>query len=179
MPAKILRETERSKETFVKHFEDHYTQFPDLPIWVVGEICSFGTLSEMLSNLHRRDQMAIASVYRLKYDEVTSWAHALTYIRNICAHHARLWDKVFRITPKLPTNNANWAKMKGREKTVYVSALVLNWMLAHDSVDVDAHKKWKVKLESLMDRMQSRFPTLFIATGFDPNWKRNPLWWQY
>lgn len=176
---KILRETERSKEMFVKHFENHYTQFPDLPVWVVSEICSFGSLSEMLSNLLRRDQTAIASVYRLQYDEVASWAHALTYVRNICAHHARLWDKEFRITPMLPTNNANWMKMKGREKTVYVAALMLNWMLAHDSIDAGAHKAWKVKLEELMDRLQKAFPTLFLATGFEQNWKRNPLWWQY
>jgi len=79
----------------------------------------------------------------------------------------------------LPANNANWVKMKGRERTVYVAALVLNWMLAHDSVDEVAYKAWKAELETLMDRLQTKFPTHFLATGFDANWKRNPLWWQY
>lgn len=176
---KILRETERSKETFVKHFQSHYSQFPDLPIWVVSEICSFGSLSEMLSNLLRKDQMAIATIYRLQCEEVVSWAHSLTYVRNICAHHARLWDKDFRITPMLPTNNANWQKMKGRERTVFVSALILNWMLAHDSIDKSAHSQWKIKLEALMDKLQAKFPNLFLFTGFDACWKKNPLWWQY
>lgn len=177
--AKIVRETERSKEIFVNHFQTHYTQFPDLPIWVVSEICSFGSLSEMLSNMLNKDQARIASVYKLQFDEMVSWAHALTYARNICAHHARLWDKTFRISPMLPASNANWAKLKDSNQSVYVFSLALNWMLAHDSIAKDAHAQWKRKLEGLMDKLQASYPKLFAATGFSENWKKNPLWWQY
>lgn len=176
---KIVKETERSKETFVRHFQLRYNEFPDMPIWVVSEICSFGSLSEMLSNMLRCDQQAISAIYKLQHDEIVSWSHSLTYIRNICAHHSRLWDKTFRITPKLPSTNANWMRVKGLEKTVFVAALMLNWMLAHDSIDQQAHKQWKNKLEALMDRLLVAYPKQFAETGFDTNWKTNPLWWQY
>nr|WP_245153128.1 Abi family protein [Xanthomonas oryzae] len=31
-----------------------------------------------------------------------SWLHALTSIRNICAHHSRLWNRELGIRPELP-----------------------------------------------------------------------------
>ncbi|WP_349293799.1 Abi family protein [Marinobacter sp. M3C] len=31
-----------------------------------------------------------------------SWLHTLTIVRNICAHHARLWNRELGIKPELP-----------------------------------------------------------------------------
>jgi len=174
----VIAETRRSSEVFVKHFEQCYSQYPDLPIWVVSEICSFGTLSKMYSNMHNADQGAISSEYGLQYLVLKSWLHALTYVRNICAHHARLWDKVLKISPVLPKRK-NWQKLAGLDKTVYVITLMLNWLMAHDSIDQDAHKQWKDRMETLMDGFSSRFPLLLSHTGFNKDWKKNPLWWQY
>ena len=176
--ATVIAETRRSSEVFVKHFEKCYSQYPDLPIWVVSEICSFGTLSKMYANLHNSDQGAIASEYELQYLVLRSWLHSLTYVRNICAHHARLWDKVLQISPEVPRRK-NWQKVIGFEKTLYVVVLMLNWLMAHDSVDKDAHRHWKTSMERLMDDFVVRFPALFAYTGFPVNWKKNPLWWQY
>ena len=174
----IHSETQRSSEIFVKHFEQCYTEYPDLPIWVVGEICSFGTLSKMYSNMLNTDQGMVSSRYDLQYLTLESWIHSLTYVRNICAHHARLWDKIFQISPSLPKRK-NWQKLQGLEKTVFVTALMLNWLLAHDSIDVSSHEAWKHKLEELMDGFAGRYPRLLSFTGFSRDWKKNPLWWQY
>lgn len=181
----VQAETRRSSEVFVKHFKQCYSQYPDLPIWVVSEICSFGTLSKMYSNMLNVDQAAVASEYELQYLVLQSWLHALTYVRNICAHHARLWDKILKISPQLPKRK-NWQKLltaesgqNTNERKLYVVVLMLNWLMAHDSVDKDAHLQWKNRFEALMDAFLVDFPQLLKYTGFSTDWKKNPLWWQY
>lgn len=174
----LLQETNRSSEIFVKHFEQTYTEYPNLPIWVVSEICSFGTLSRMYSNMLNLDQGKVASQYGLQYIVLSSWMHVLTYARNICAHHSRLWDKTLQISPSLPLRK-NWQKMKGREKTLFVMILMINWMLAHDSIDPADRQRWKSRIEKLMDGFATTAPNLFHLTGFTLGWKKNPLWWQY
>lgn len=174
----VLSETKRSSEVFVKHFEKCYSEYPALPIWVVSEICSFGTLSKLYSNMLNSEQGRIASEYGLQYLVLKSWLHTLTYVRNICAHHARLWDKVLQISPRLPERK-NWQRMRGLERTVFAVAVMLNWMLAHDSIDKAEHRRWKANVESLMDSFAIRFPALLAYMGFPIDWKKNPLWWQY
>ena len=173
----LLSETKRSRELFVRHFEKTYTQYPDLPIWMVAEICSFGTLSRMYSNLRNAEQGVIAKDYGLQYCVLSSWLHTFTYVRNVCAHHARLWDKRVSIAPKLPQGN-NWTKVGQSVGTIYAVVLMLNWMLAHDSVSSKLHTDWKKRMETLLDKLRNRFPHLMIHTGFPLNWKTNPLWWQ-
>lgn len=173
----LVEETTRSRELFVKHFEQTYVEYPDLPIWVASELCSFGTLSKMYWYMLTADQTAIAKEYGMPFFVLDSWLHALTFLRNVCAHHGRLWDKRLNVTPKLPTGK-NWANVSSRSRTIFVSALILNWMLAHNSIDVKAHADWKLKLEKILDSLNSAFPQLTFYTGFPQNWKKNPLWWQ-
>lgn len=62
----IINETQRSNEIFINHFKQTYTEFPDLPIWVALEICSFGTLSKMFAHMLRCDMRPIATRYSLQ-----------------------------------------------------------------------------------------------------------------
>jgi abortive infection bacteriophage resistance protein len=43
----------------------------------------------------------IATKYSLHHKTLISWMHFLTYIRNLCAHHSRLWNKELAIKPVL------------------------------------------------------------------------------
>lgn len=94
----VDREESRSSETFVAHFTAKYGG--PLPVWVVTEILSFGTLSRLYSGMERADQDRIAAAFGI-LNKVPSgdgslagnWLNHLRYIRNTCAHHARLWNK--------------------------------------------------------------------------------------
>src|SRR3989304_1360214 len=100
-------EAKRSSELFVNHFKNTYTEFPDLPVWIATEVMSFGGLSKMVAGMHKRDQKEIALRYGLQPNILRSWMHHLVYIRNLCAHHSRLWDRVWEIKPELPAGE-NW-----------------------------------------------------------------------
>jgi abortive infection bacteriophage resistance protein len=76
---KLREEVNRSKELFVLQFQRTYTRFPDLPVWIVTEVMSFGMLSRMLSGLLNADLRAMATRYGIKVDTLKSWTHHLTY----------------------------------------------------------------------------------------------------
>ena len=170
----LVSETKRSNELFVKHFEKKYTQFPDLPIWTALEICSFGTLSKMFQNMLRLDMKPIAARYSLQATILDSCMHSFVYVRNICAHHSRLWDKMFSISPQLPPGN-KWNVVRSANNKVYATAMLLNWMLAHDSFGEAMHAEWKLRFESVVDSLFDRFPSLVKYTGIPAGWKDQDL----
>lgn len=91
----------RSRETFMTHNKEKY----GLPvaIWVACEVWDFGCMSTLFSGLKTADQDAIASSYGLEDGRVfASWLRSLNYLRNVCAHHSRLWNRNIVEGPKLP-----------------------------------------------------------------------------
>jgi len=89
-----------NKELFVRHHLNKYKGH--FPIWVIVEIFSFGVLSRAYSNLNIIDQKEIAkNCFNVNYQLLESWLNNLSYIRNICAHYGRLYNKKMTITPKL------------------------------------------------------------------------------
>ena len=73
------------------------------PLWVVCEIMSLGHLSTFYQNIKRpHDRNLIAKEYCLDEKVLTSFLHHLSHVRNLCAHHSRIWNRRFTITIRLP-----------------------------------------------------------------------------
>jgi abortive infection bacteriophage resistance protein len=98
----LYKELRRSdEEAFLKFQNTYKNEFP--PSWMTFEISSFGTLSiiyRYLKSSHARRQFA--KFYGLSDPVMESWLHSIVYIRNICAHHGRLWNKRLSINPMTP-----------------------------------------------------------------------------
>jgi abortive infection bacteriophage resistance protein len=61
----------------------------------------FNHLSRICTGLKKRaDVNDIASYFALPPQTFCSWLHTMNYIRNICAHHARLWNRDMNIVPE-------------------------------------------------------------------------------
>jgi abortive infection bacteriophage resistance protein len=91
----------RSRETFMTHNKEKY----GLPvaIWVACEVWDFGCMSRLFAGLQTVDQDAIAQSYGVNDGRVfASWLRSLNYLRNVCAHHSRLWNRNIVEGPKLP-----------------------------------------------------------------------------
>jgi abortive infection bacteriophage resistance protein len=98
---RLDEERRRSKEPFMKHHNDKYSAM-EPPIWVVVECASFGLLSKMMSNLRESSYVKqIASTFGLPQDYFNTAVRHLSYTRNICAHHGRLWNR--QVVEKLAT----------------------------------------------------------------------------
>ena len=92
------RELNRSKEVFVKHYTHKYgMQRP--PIWAASECMSFGLLSQFYANVKQaRLKKEIASTFQLTAKGLEAFLKQATYLRNLCAHHSRLWNRSLTIT---------------------------------------------------------------------------------
>ncbi|MCZ2340886.1 MAG: Abi family protein [Bacteroidales bacterium] len=100
-----------SREDFVEHFRTKYGRdHNDLPIWVACELMTFGTLFTFYRGCAPSVQKALAGRYGVADVVCLSWLKALNTIRNICAHHARLWNRVLGVKPMIPNKSPRWNK---------------------------------------------------------------------
>lgn len=93
----IEEEMERSKVIFIKdHFKRYKSDLRFPPAWKTLEITSFGSLSKLYGNLKPAVQSKdiIAAEFKtVNHTYLASWLQSIAQIRNICAHHGRLWNK--------------------------------------------------------------------------------------
>jgi len=94
----------RSKEIFVKHNKEKYGL--PLPVWVASEVWDFGVLSKLYDGLKKEHQDLISKKYGVNNGRIfASWLRSLNYLRNVCAHHSRLWNRNIIDQPKLPSHD--------------------------------------------------------------------------
>ena len=96
-------EFERSTEPFAKEYIAKHTNWDSESIegdnpdaWMILEVATFGTLSKMYKNLKSQlpERAAIANDFGLySAKELSSWLEAISVLRNIIAHHSRLWNR--------------------------------------------------------------------------------------
>lgn len=89
----IGRDLDRSKERFIAH---HVNAGETVPVWAAVEAMSFGTVSKMyalLADTGIRTKVSKSfevSSYRL----MESIIRSLVTLRNTCAHHGRVWNRI-------------------------------------------------------------------------------------
>ena len=103
----LQKEIDRSNETFIDHYNNKYTHPSAPPCWMGLEVSSMGLLSKIFQNLKKgKEKETITSYFGLKDISILeNWMHCFSNLRNICAHHGRVWNR--RLTfIKLPTHPA-------------------------------------------------------------------------
>jgi abortive infection bacteriophage resistance protein len=107
------KEVKRSQEIFIKHHFEKYSGI--IPVWVAIEVLSFGTLSKLFSNMKSEDKSHIAKTnYQAPAIYLESWLKCLSYIRNICAHYGRLYNRPLTSKPRLDHRSKNLGIQQNR-----------------------------------------------------------------
>ena len=104
----LVKKAKKRKTTCVLH---NFNKYGDLPIWAVCGLWDFGSMSRLYEGMKRSDRDKIAHKYGVTNGKIFSqWLKSLNEIRNICAHHDRLWN--VRIVMKSPPiHEQNWDKL--------------------------------------------------------------------
>lgn len=169
----IRKEVSRSHDDFITEHFRKYSE-PDLPpVWKTLEVISMGTLSKLYSNFSdAAAKHAVAREFGLNHHKfLRSWLECLAILRNCCAHHSRLSNRVFPIKPKMPERMPNaWIEdFSFREQTLYPQlCYVVYWLnsISPDNTFVADFKQLLVK-----------YPAVKIhLLGFPHNWIQEPLW---
>ncbi len=167
---KLADEVKRSDEAFIKHHLTEYAE-PLPPAWATCEVMSLGLLSRWYNSLKPiATRRAIAAVYGVDEKVLQSWLHHLSLVRNICAHHSRLWNREFTITPNLPkTKPAHWAAQFIPGSRKLYNTLVI---LAHGLDVVAGQHHWRDRLKQLLTKHH-------ISTremDFPHDWQQRAIW---
>lgn len=156
-----------SHESAIHLYRKKYSSPEYPPFWVLTECISFGTLSKLFGNIKVvSDKKEISKIFDYHPTLLDSWMNALTYTRNICAHHSRLWNRWFINEPKdIIVYNEN---MK-RKKPFYQQACVIKKLL--QKISPGSH--WTRELYVLISE-NKHFP--IWQMGFLEDWENDPFW---
>lgn len=155
-------ELKKSKEVFIEHYNKIYSG--NIPTWVIIEILSFGAVSKLYKNLlitHKKGIIKNNTVYNFEFIE--SWLQTITILRNMCAHHSRLYNRSL-MKPKIPRQLKD-QYIKGKENKLFVQLLILRELID----DEDEWTGFVKKLEILFDKY--KFNREF-EMGFPHNWEK-------
>jgi abortive infection bacteriophage resistance protein len=170
--ASLDRELDRSDEVFIKHYRENY-QMQRPPIWGACEVMSFGLISRFYENIARdADKKAIASGYQLSIDGLKSLLEHSVYLRNLCAHHSRLWNRRFTITVSLPTKRPTKVVESlnpMEDRRIYNSLVLLGHLLSI----VEPGSDWQKRL---YQHLQTLPAAMHADLGFPPDWQNRPAW---
>lgn len=175
---KISENTKNSNQEYIKKYRDTYNQYLP-PSWKSFETLSFNTLFSVFKNIkENEEQIRISKHFGLHHDVFKSWIESIIYIRNICAHHGRLWNIELTkkpIWPKSPHNFwvSKWEnrnqKSNNQKLNLYAALCVTIYLLD----TVNPYNKFRDKLNDLL----KSYPEIKIKNmGFSEDWKEEKLW---
>jgi abortive infection bacteriophage resistance protein len=174
---KLARTVEKASETFVDHYRSKYTDPYLPPLWAVTELMSLGELSMWYAatrDLKVRD--AVARDLGLPTREICDGVlQAMAYVRNICAHHSRLWNR--RLVKRMPRikrlrEDMVAEQVKGQNQPanlVYNVIAVLLHLLHRQCTDSTFGDRLRALVETITDEQRA-------AMGFPPDWRTRPAW---
>lgn len=177
----------REIETFLAHYREKYRSSPTQPpIWMAVELLTFKEVSILLANLRlSKDTQRIESHFGVKMRVLKSWFRSLSDLRNVCAHHGRVWNREFGSRPEVPKKAPNnWPSIPSGIKTgsreqpnqrldprrrLYLQLVVIESLMQV----VSPNSQWAERLITLLDH----YPQISSRhMGFPSDWETEKFW---
>lgn len=176
----------RRVETFLKHYRHKYAAAPKQPpVWMAMELLTFTEVSRLFGALrHKKDTQRISQYFGWPFKVLCSWFRSLSDLRNLCAHHARLWNREFGSFPQIPHKPPKgWAQIPEGvtgepsdtlshikpQRRFYMQVVVVKTLMGI----VCPESAWLQRLLQLLDQNPhiARRPM-----GFPDGWEKQPFW---
>ncbi|RLY94337.1 Abi family protein [Kocuria tytonicola] len=159
---KRVARSERTSES-IKHYQATYGG--TYPFWVLAEVLDFSDISRLFSGLSAAEQRAVAESLDItirpetlsreqrskatRQSPLAPWMHQMTVIRNITAHHGRLWNRSFVPAPTtgLRTQACFHALPAGQSERIF-GALTL---MAHILRTTSPGTSWPAKVANHLE----------------------------
>lgn len=158
-------------ELFIAHYLSKYTDPQLPPAWSIAEILTIGELYYWITNLHDGKIDDIAKIYGFANREVfISSLERLSIIRNVCAHHNRLWNRVIvkkqlkQVKQKNSLSDA-LSQDKDSNKTFYGTFCYIIYLLSQ--IDVKIVNQVIAQFNNLISKYQIDLKLM----GFPKSWQ--------
>jgi len=161
-----MKEIKRSGEHPIKQYFANYKTPALPPSWYVTEAITF-TRWSILYRMLTNDKGAIAKPFGVPPDVLDSWMHALSVLRNMCAHHARLLGKKLTLQP---TTLKKFRQEFSQPNSLYTQLVVIQLLVKV----IDGNDELLEALRGL----PAKFPLVNLkdAYGIPEDWHLRDMW---
>ena len=183
---KVEDQIKSSTELFIKHYTNKYKNPSSPPFWMVTQLLTFKEIVMLMENIKDSNLAnGIAEGLDIKDKILFSWARCISDLRNICAHHARVWNRVFGSKPKIPkksptkwltqpTTPFSYVSLNGSEVIIDPHAslyyqIVISWYWLRK---ISPSSSWFHRLRELLTEYQIA-PELL---GFCGHYEKDIFW---
>lgn len=131
----------KRKDRRIIHYEENYGGPPLPPIWTLKEFLSFGQTARILQTLSGSVFTKVAADFGLpsKRKILDSWVKAVVDIRNICAHHDRLFNRSFSTPASFTANGKTIPAADFPRQKLRASLQCLDYMMnaCHTPINIE------------------------------------------
>lgn len=180
---------------FVDSFFSKYGDEHDyLPLWFAVGMFDYGTLIYFFNHSAGTLKREVANEFGVDAGSLQSWLFALRNMRNLCAHHGRVWNNLFPSSPHIPSPSHNrlWSYEYSEKAKKWVrpakgwgkpgqhglnagmcAAFLFVCRQLLKSVAPTSH--WKERVENCLHAAQLKGIPL-AKTGLPEHWESHPIW---
>jgi abortive infection bacteriophage resistance protein len=169
----LAKELGKSGERYILHFRSKYGDSHSLPpIWISVEQMTLGKTVTFYRGCTGNIQRDIARWFGIPDVVLSSWLRTLNEVRNVCAHHGRLWNRELGNNFLLPNQRKypEWySPYRIPQNKIFGVLTVLN----HCMKIAAPTSSWRQRMEDLISEYDD-IPKSWM--GFPNEWKIGPLW---
>ncbi len=168
---------QQSHADFVIHHKNRYGVNTPIPIWIAIELWNFGMLSYAFSGMRYRDQVAVAARFAiLDWRLMANWLQRLNYIRNVIAHHGRLWNLDLS-SPQFPHHGAMpdfdvLLMLPNAHTRIYAICCILCYF----THVINPNSTWVDDLRRCIRAFPAMPHAGIQAMGFPSDWESHRIW---
>ena len=160
----------RSREPFALHFRRAYGDEHELPpYWMLVNLMDFGMIVSLYKGAPVSVRRAIADGLGVSARVLDSWLVTTNTVRNICAHHGRLWNRVIGTPPMIPRASEWHEPFEVEGRRIFGTLTVLSYLLAR----VAPGTSWRARLLALVGGLPRGDRG---RMGFSEGWEGCPMW---
>ena len=164
------RERDRALRDGVPCVKHNMGKYGSLPVWAAVEVMSMGTVSRLYGNLSAKAayeggpsvKSAVANDFGVKATYLVSWLRHLTYVRNICGHHNRFYNRMMTSRPKMLKMDSGLARC-GKQFLTFVILMRIyeqSWPEA-----------WSDRYDGLARILEGHGNASLTPMGFPEDWR--------
>ena len=169
---RLARSVDRSEETFILHYKNKYTEPFSPPLWAVTELMTLGELSKWFKAT--KDNSIKSAVGRdlglPSRESAEGVFQVLSYVRNICAHHGRLWNRrLVKRVPWIRRFQDDILREEGVPVNLIYNVLVVVVHILHKQ---NTGTTFPARLRALVGSVDD---DTRVAMGFPSDWRERPV----
>ncbi|GAA4267563.1 Abi family protein [Frondihabitans peucedani] len=174
---RVRERQNNSDEAFVAHFRFKYDD--RMPIWALTEVLELGHVARLYAGLRNDIATEIAVAFGVPTKQLMqSWIATLNYVRNLAAHHARLFNRKLVSAPKRPRGDSVplLAHLTQREAPKQFGSYSALAVMAYLMESAHPGRDWSVRVATLLRDFPTTNHLTVESLGVAAGWLDEDLW---